>query len=416
MKLLHFLIFILLLNPSFGQTIDEMEYDLSVLYANQKEGDKINIARKLLQKDPFNYIGTQYLLSYYVDRDIDSLSVYFDNLTKRFPGKTEPYLLRAEFVYFEADPHDRDNYIKKKTEYLKASYKINPADKPTVFMLAEEFYRDFIYPLEKQKYLYSDLYLLDSTLFKPIKELKKSTFEHSADSALKYLLEAWDLSIKKRDIIYYPIRQLECYLKIEDSKISAHTEKDFLTCFFPSAFFANLNQLWQCDSTVDYLFEIESAKRTAEGLTSQLSNLHESCLYSSEVNSSTVIYRFTWLRTFHNPVCIRIEKSDEGIMLYWKTGKGAGGYEPEGLKKSGKKRLELSDWTRFQDLLVRAGFDDLPNKYYIPMYDGATWTLEKKTSGDFKAHNTNEPDEDFKEACLFLLKFTRIKVKKDEIY
>ena len=103
-------------------------------------------------------------------------------------------------------------------------------------------------------------------------------------------------------------------------------------------------------------------------------------------------------------------------MLYWKVGKGAGGYEPKGLKKSGKKRLSLRDWTEFERLIKESNFESLPNEKYIPMTDGATWTLERKSSDSYKAHHSNWPSKEIKEACLYLLSLTKIKVKEDDKY
>ena len=40
------------------------------------------------------------------------------------------------------------------------------------------------------------------------------------------------------------------------------------------------------------------------------------------------IYRFTWLRTFHNPIVIRIERKGGSIELTAKASNGAGGYKP----------------------------------------------------------------------------------------
>ena len=158
------------------------------------------------------------------------------------------------------------------------------------------------------------------------------------------------------------------------------------------------------------------AARNAEGLKRQLSDLEENCIYNLDVWRNKIIYRFTWLRSFDNPISIRIEKIDESIALYWKEGKGAGGYEPRGLKKSGKKKLKASEWTEFTNLVSASGFDSLPNDEYVPMTDRATWTLERKTSKDFKAHDTNDPSKEFSNACLYLLKKTSIKVKDEDIY
>src|SRR5688572_21186821 len=45
-------------------------------------------------------------------------------------------------------------------------------------------------------------------------------------------------------------------------------------------------------------------------------------------NGDKEIYRFTWLRTFHHPVSIRLEKQNNVVKLFTKVCNGAGGYEP----------------------------------------------------------------------------------------
>jgi hypothetical protein len=183
-----------------------------------------------------------------------------------------------------------------------------------------------------------------------------------------------------------------------------------------SFYFTNLTDHWVCDYTMNYLSEIESGKRTAERLENQLKDLQEDCLYNNENKANSTIYRFTWLRTFHQPIAIRIEKNDNKIMLYLKVGKGAGGYQPQGLKKSGKKKLSLKEWIEFERLIKESNFDSLPNETYIPMLDGATWTLERKSFESFKACNSNEPSKEIEDACLYLLNLTNIKVKEDDKY
>jgi hypothetical protein len=415
--LIYFLI--LLFSTVAGQTI-KLEHDLSVSKSSEKYGDKIDIAKKLQALDPFNYRATEYICRYYKNRSIDSISIYFNNLIAMFPNNTEPYLLRTEFLFLEHNSRDRDNYNILKTKYLTLALNINKLDQKTISKLAEVYYKDFIYPFEKEMDwgfgFESKDHLIDSTIIS--KEPKKqSTFEHPADSALMYFYKLWDLKKEKREIIYYPIKQLECYLhKFESSKIAKDSDRNFEQCFFPSWYFANLSKNWQCDNTVDYLFAIKSAKGTASWLKMQLSDLNEECLFNKDVQPNSIVYRFTWLRTFNNPIVIRIEKTNNEILLNWKVGKGLGGYEPKGLKTSDTKKLNMSDWDIFQKLILESNFDNLPNEKYVPMTDGATWTMEKKTSNAFKAHNTNCPGEEIKKACLFLLNLTTIKVKDKDIY
>lgn len=105
-------------------------------------------------------------------------------------------------------------------------------------------------------------------------------------------------------------------------------------------------------------------------------------------------------------------------MLFWKVGKGAGGVTrpPKGLKKSGKKKLSLKKWMKFESLTNNSSFDNLPNEKYTPMFDGATWTLERKKPDSFKAHDTNSPSKEFSTACLYLINLANIKMKKEDKY
>ena len=420
-KLLITFLHLLVFSTSFGQTIQELEHDLSFWSAGSDEYGKIGKAKKLQELDPFNYQATEYICRYYIDRKIDSVSIYFDNLIKKQPNNTEPYLLRSELLFLEFDNQDRDFYNKQKNKNLSLALKINASDQSVIFKLAELYYKDFIYPLEKEKdWGFSIDWeddLNDSTQIAREKPIKRSTFEHPADSSLNYFYQLWELRKDKREIIYFPIRQLECFLnQIYKSQIPKDFEKGINQCFFPSYYFTNLEEKWECDFTKDYLFEIESGKGTAEWLEVQLSNLKESCLFNKVNQPNSTIYRFTWLRSFHYPIAIRIERQDNKTLLFWKVGKGAGGYEPKGLKETGKKKLSHKEWERFEKLVVESNFDSLPNKNYVLMADGATWTLERKKSDLFKAHNTNSPSKEFKEACLYLLSLTNIKVKDDDKY
>src|SRR5690554_6466120 len=120
--------FLTLTSSAFGQTIQELEYDLSYYNSSEKYGDKIETAKKLQNLDPFNYRATEYICRYYNDRKIDSVSIYFDNLITNFPKNTEPYLLRSELLFLELDFREKDEYNRHKVQYLKKGLDINPKD------------------------------------------------------------------------------------------------------------------------------------------------------------------------------------------------------------------------------------------------------------------------------------------------
>lgn len=399
----------------FGQTIKEIENDLTVVHRSEKFGDKILTAKKLQKMDPFNRTAISYISRYYSDQNKDSISIFFDDLISKHPKDTEPFLLRAEFLSFEVGYKNRDENNKLKIKYLKQGLEVDPDDDQLIYELAKVYYDDFLYPRIKN-------YWDHDTTNDPIsvdteRLVKNSTFEHSADSSLFYFQKIWELNTNNHEIIYYPIRQLECYLNKSDlSPIPKDFEKNSDQCYFPISSFINLEKDWQCNLSKNYLLETELAKRNINWHEIQLKSLEEDCLPDRKAEVGTVIYRFTWLRSFHHPIVIRIEKSDNKVNLYWKIGKGLSGYHPQGIEKSGKKRLNMESWKNFEQLLQKADFENLPNVKKIMMTDGAQWTLEMKDSKEYKIHNTNWPKKDFKDACLYLLELTNIKVKEKDAY
>jgi hypothetical protein len=67
---------------------------------------------------------------------------------------------------------------------------------------------------------------------------------------------------------------------------------------------------------------------------SQLKALEEQPFYSKDPPKETAVYRFTWLRTFHRPVALRLDvKPDGSGRFVIKVCDGAGGYEPGKLVK-----------------------------------------------------------------------------------
>ena len=70
------------------------------------------------------------------------------------------------------------------------------------------------------------------------------------------------------------------------------------------------------DLSKDYLFELQISP--SAGLTHFLQKIDEPCLYQNNKIEAQRIFRFTWLRSFHNPVCLRLEDNRGKYTLYWK--------------------------------------------------------------------------------------------------
>lgn len=418
------LIYILLISivsfNSFGQTIEDLEIDLTSFRNGITYIPKIDKARELLTKDKFNRIAVRYILDYYKETKTDSISLFWNKFINSYPKDAEPLILRVDFLHYESDYRDKIGYNKLKIFYLDSANRVDNNNSNVLFLLSKTYYKDFIYPLEKvnEFIVASDFNkIIDTPLKKANSAIRKSVFEHSADSALRYFYILWQKDVAIRNIIYYPIRQLECYLKRNiSSQVPENAELTFQQCYFPSSYFANLQEDWQCDSTVDYLYAAEKSSRSAGWLKVQLQNLNEPCLYNLETGKDSEIIRFTWLRSFHHPISVRVEKNKKDVKIIWKEGKGAGGYSPQGLKKVRKKKLNGKEWDKLSSLFEKTDFKKLQNEYYVPMNDGATWTIERIKQNKYKAHHTNSPGKEIKQLCLYLLNLTKLKIEKSKIY
>jgi len=428
-KALFTICFLLLALTSLKtQTVQDLEYDLSWFTTKEKWGGKIDKAKKLLQLDPFNSKATAYICRYYAERNIDSVSIFLNHRTQMFPDSVNAYLIRAEFVGYEEAYSNKEEIKKQKLYYLDKGFGLDSTNVHVLYELAKIYYDDF---LPKNQFKNTDKLLsgglipysfpeLDS--IKPQEGIKlqekiKPLFNNSAENALKYFYFLWNQDVDSRDVFYFPIRQLECHLDIATSNIQLALNNLAEDNFFPSWYFANLPGNWACNDSVDFLFLLEWSRRNGAGLTTRLTDLEEKGLYEQELVQGEEVYRFTWLRSFHHPIVVRIERNaDEKVKIYWKVGKGAGGYAPEGIKKSGKKKLGIEEWDKLISLLDELRFDALPNYSYQPMTDGASWTLEKKTFEGHKVHDTNDPSTLFKAACMYLVELTNIKIKEEEKY
>lgn len=284
---------------------------------------------------------------------------------------------------------------------------------------AQLYYYDFINPTQKYNNdinIPSRNFEIDSINKTEIEQFNldsriPSKYENAAELALENLLKLWEMNIEKRALIYHAIQQLGCYLKKDLDYIKIPETKSF----FPVDEFTNLKKNWKCDYTINYLFEMEFSKSDGDNIEKQLINLDEPNLYLQKSKNSDV-YRFTWLRSFHNPIVIRIVSEDGKYYLYWKIGKGSGGYKPKGIKEKGKRKLSEEEWDIFETLIDHEEFINNRQMQMMVINDGAKWVLEEKSNEHYKAKLTNNPDTDFYRGCMYLIKLSGIKISEKETY
>lgn len=148
-----------------------------------------------------------------------------------------------------------------------------------------------------------------------------------------------------------------------------------------------------------------------------LSALKEPILYNQ--TSMSEVYRFTWLRSFHNPISIRIENKCENIFIYWKRSNGSGGYDPGQITKSRRKKLSESQWLTFINMLDDINFWELKtNDSTIAGFDGAQWILEGNDNTKYHIIDRWSPNKEsqYFKTCKYLIGLTDLKIKKRNIY
>lgn len=285
---------------------------------------------------------------------------------------------------------------------------------------AEKYYRDFIDPKVKVNH---DLVswtgdIERDSITKAGNEnyeknnIRQSVYPNAAQNALENFLKLWTLNPSKRHIIYFPIQQLGCYLQ----KDLQHIALPEIKTYFPHTEFTYLRKNWKCDYTINYLFEMRMSDNTIKNVENQLRNLEEPNLYKMKLNSEEQIFRFTWLRTFHQPIVIRFENKNGEYILYYKIGKGAGGYKPEGIFQQKIIKLSAEEFETFQTLIDYEDYINFRYNQSMVIGDGAMWIMEEKLPNEFRVKKTQKPETHLYRACMYLIKLANLNIKEREIY
>jgi hypothetical protein len=143
--------------------------------------------------------------------------------------------------------------------------------------------------------------------------------------------------------------------------------------------------------------------------------MREPILFSD--SSQTESYRFVWLRTFHNPIAIRIEKQQNIYLLTWKQCNGEGGYEPGQLTIAKQKQINDVTWENFKKLLNQIDFWNMSTEIESEGFDGSQWILEGKVVGKYHVVDRWTPrDGAYYKCCDFLIGLTDLVIDKKKKY
>lgn len=211
--------------------------------------------------------------------------------------------------------------------------------------------------------------------------------------------------------------------KFIDNKINVDnnnvptSEKQF---YFPTKLFPKVETVWKKRFNSSFIITTKIIENEVDSFhliwySRFLYAMQEPLLYNRQLNKLT--YRFTWLRTFHNPVMIRIEKDTMGISLYWKVTDGQGGYEPGKIITNNKKELTSLEWNKFISIVNSTNFWEMKREASFGE-DGSEWILEgvEPTKYYVTSAWTPSKESDFYRLGDFLLKLTDLKIKEEDKY
>jgi hypothetical protein len=352
-------------------------------------------ALELLKLDKFNKVAINYLLRLYSkSNQPDSIKSLYENLIINNPLSPEPYLIRNQLYKYESlTDSDRINFLKKAREIDSLNIEAN-------YELGIQFYQLFIKEYTEDKNIQNLDYYSKKSLF--------------------YFSYLCSINQKFKETLVFPLLQLSKYLKDND-KYSQFKTYHKQSSYFPVSSFLSLPDDWETNYAVDVISftsnlntrGIESAVFHIAWYAKHLLALQEPILSDS---LPTKIFRFTWLRTFHNPIVIGVENNNDIVTIYYKVCDGAGGYEPGKLVKNKTKIITITDWNNLVDKTKAIDFWNIPSTEYKNWgVDGAQWILEGKQLGKYNVVDRWSGGE-ISPVCLFMLKLTDLKIKKADIY
>ena len=94
---------------------------------------------------------------------------------------------------------------------------------------------------------------------------------------------------------------------------------------------------------------------------------------------ATRAYRFTWLRTFHHPIAIRVVAANGQFKLFATELDGAGGYSPGDVLRRKSTSLSAAQFEEIEALILRNDFWNLPPHDDRIGMDGSQWIVEAAT-------------------------------------
>lgn len=108
--------------------------------------------------------------------------------------------------------------------------------------------------------------------------------------------------------------------------------------------------------------------------------------------ASAEAYRFVWLRSFHEPWAVRVERTPGGAHLFAVETSGRGGYDPGRPSDTISREIGSGGWNTVVACVQSADFWNLPLKDPRLGLDGAAWIVEGLRAGEYRVISRWSPD------------------------
>jgi hypothetical protein len=163
-----------------------------------------------------------------------------------------------------------------------------------------------------------------------------------------------------------------------------------------------------------------SAQSLDDSYTKYLTALGEPALSElARKDPGAEVYRFLWLRSFDNPIAVRLIVTPAGGRLISKKTSGMGGFEPGHLILNRESNLTKESTAWFLDRLAAAKFWDEPDHADPFAVDRARWIIEGVKQGRYHFIDRASPertDAVHNLGIALLINLARFRLLYQEVY
>lgn len=369
------------------QTVEELEWVLRSYTAKDSQINKKDKALQLLSIDKFNNIAINYLVnSYYQNGQKDSIKNLLEKLIIENPNNVEPYLIKVSFYkYLGLTYSERINLLKKARIIDSLNTNVN-------YQLGKLYYELF-----NREY---------------IKNGKIANMNYYAKKSIYYLDYLCTIDTNYKPKLKFPLMQLSNFLS-NKSAIEKYKNYTIKGLYFPPETFTELPNNWMTDYSINVINKIERETFSNDIFKIYLDIFQEQTLYQQ---LSYKIYRFTYLRTFDNPILIGLVNNNDTITIYWKVTDGQGGYDFGQLVINENKQLSLIQWNDFEKIISENNFWNLSSENNEIMgFDGSEWIIE---GNDMKRYHIVKRwcGYGIKKIGMYLINLTDLEIDPKDIY